>query len=353
MKRLPLYLCTPLFTLTTLLLAACGGGGSSTTTTPATGTSKLTLRLSDAPVESASKVCIAISALRLKRVDDNTELSWTPLSLLPPALSQDNCLPDGYTVPLDSTGAPRFFYIDLLHYQQGDSHLLLSDTEISSGVYEQLRLMVEDGRENSLDGTPSHPSSYVLDDSGNTLPLEVPSSELKLHGFTATADGVLSYQLEFNLRHAMVLPGHGRYYKLKPNGVALQEVATLSTLQGEVADTLCAGDLSQAGVYLYPARSGSTLAYLGLSSESEAGGPQYTTLLQPATSSSAASYQLFYLQPGSYDLALVCNAASDATVDDDESSTFVPQLGSLITGVTIDPASATHYSADLLTPFGE
>ena len=175
MKRLPLCL----FPLSVLLLAACGGGGSSSNTTTASRTSKLTLRLSDAPVEHVSKVCIAISALRLKRVEDIEEHLWTPLSLLPSASEQDECLPDGYSIPLDSSGAPRFLYLDLLHYQQGNSHLLLSDSEIASGDYEQLRLKVEDGRAMTLDGTPEHPSSYVLDDNGNTLPLEVPSSELK------------------------------------------------------------------------------------------------------------------------------------------------------------------------------
>ena len=353
MKHLPLVL----FPLTALLLAACGGGGSggsnSSNTATSSGTSKLSLRLSDAPVEHASKVCIAISALRLKRVDDIEEHLWTPLSLLPAVSGQDECLPDGYSIPLDSSGAPRFLYLDLLHYQQGNSHLLLSDSDIASGDYEQLRLKVEDGRSMTLDGTPEHPSSYVLDDNGHTLPLEVPSSELKLGSFTASADGALSYQIEFNLRHALVLPGHGRYYKLKPSGVELLTVASLSSLQGEVADTLCAGDLSQAGVYLYPARGSSTLPYLGLSSTSKAGGPQYSTLLQQATSSSAASYQLFYLQPGSYDLALICNASDDAVVDEDESSTFVPQVGSLITSFNIDPITTPHYTADLLIPLAE
>ena len=353
MKHLPLVL----FPLTALLLAACGGGGSggsnSSNTATSSGTSKLSLRLSDAPVEHASKVCIAISALRLKRVDDIEEHLWTPLSLLPAVSGQDECLPDGYSIPLDSSGASRFLYLDLLHYQQGNSHLLLSDSDIASGDYEQLRLKVEDGRQMTLDGTPEHPSSYVLDDNGHTLPLEVPSSELKLGSFTASADGALSYQIEFNLRHALVLPGHGRYYKLKPSGVELLTVASLSSLQGEVADTLCAGDLSQAGVYLYPARGSSTLPYQGLSSTSEAGGPQYSTLLQQATSSSAASYQLFYLQPGSYDLALICNASDDAVVDEDESSTFVPQVGSLITGLNIDPITTPHYTADLLIPLAE
>lgn len=242
--------------LSLLLLAACGGGGSSTSVTPTSSSSKLTLAISDAPVEQAQKVCIAVSSLRLALADDPNEHIWTPLQFLPTPSEQDACLPAGYTLPLDSAGQPRFFYLDLLNYQDGKRHTLLSSVELTSGNYGQLRLQVEDGRKNSLEGAglPEFPSSYVQDAQGKIFALEVPSSELKLHGFTAPADGVLSYQLEFNLRHALVLPGHNKYYKLKPNGVKLLSVTTLTTLQGQVGETLCNGDLSQAGVYLYPAR---------------------------------------------------------------------------------------------------
>ena len=209
-----------------------------------------------------------------------------------------------------------------------------------------MRLLVEDGRENQLEGTDDHPSSYVLDDAGNTLPLEVPSSELKLHGFTAPADGVASFQLEFNLRHAMVLPGHGTYYKLKPNGVSLLEVATLTTLQGQVAADLCGGVLDNAGVYLYPARGESLLPYLGLNSDAASGGPVMTALLQAATDSTAASYRLDYVSAGSYDLQLVCNASEDAVLDSGNSD-FVPTIGSSQLGIAVDPAVANPQVIDL------
>ena len=341
--------------LSLLLLAACGGGGSSDNATPTRSSSKLTLAISDAPVEQAQKVCIAVSSLRLKLDTEPDDHIWTPLQFLPTPSEQDECLPTGYTLPLDSAGQPRFFYLDLLNYQNGNRHTLLSSVELTSGNYEQLRLQVEDGRKNNLEGAglPDFPSSYVQDAQGKIFALEVPSSELKLHGFTAPADGVLSYQLEFNLRHALVLPGHNKYYKLKPNGVKLLAVTTLTTLQGQVGEQLCGGDLSQAGVYLYPARLGSTLAYGGLASSITEGGPVATTLLQAATPTTAAGYALHYVEPGSYDVALICNASSDAVPDEGESSSFLPTLGGLALNVTVDPALSNPLTVDLITPLVE
>ena len=324
------------------LLTACGGGGSGDDEQ----LSSFSLRLSDAPVDSAQKVCIAIAGLRLHDADGVETEQWDPLALLPTA-NQDGCLPAGYSIPTDSNGQPRFLYLDLLHYQQGDTFALLSNSTIPAGNYSQLRLLVEDGRENRLDGTGDHPSSYVLDASDNTLPLEVPSSELKLHSFEAPADGVASFQLEFNLRHAMVLPGHGNYYKLKPNGVSLLEVATLTTLQGQVAANLCGGVLDHAGVYLYPAHGESLLPYLGLNSDAASGGPVMTALLQAATDTTAASYRLDYVNAGSYDLQLVCNASDDQVLDSG-SSDFIPTIGSSQLGITVDQAVVNPQIIDLI-----
>jgi len=323
------------------LLAACGGSDSS----GSSGSSSFSLQISDAPVDGAQKVCIAIAGLQLNDSNDSALASWSPLDLLP-TNKDDGCLPTGYSIPTDSNGNPRFLYLDLLHYQSGDRFALLSNQSITAGDYQQLRLQVEDGRSQMLDGPASHPSSYVLDDAGNTLPLEVPSSELKLHGFNAPADGVASFQLEFNLRHAMVLPGHGNYYKLKPNGVSLLEVATLTTLQGQVSASLCDGNLDHAGVYLYPARDGSDLAYLGLNSEVASGGPVLTSLLQAATDTTPASYRLDYVSAGRYDLQLVCNAGEDEVLDSG-SSDFIPTLGSSQLGISVDPAVANPQVIDL------
>lgn len=325
-----------------LLLAGCGGGSGDSSES----TTKFSLAISDAPVDGAQKVCIAVNSLRLKQEGVSAETTWSHLDLLP-TTSDDGCLPTGYTIPVDSNGDPEFLYLDLLKYQDGEKHALLSNATIASGTYEQLRLMVEDGRTNNLDGSPAHPTSYVKEQDGTDKALEVPSSELKLHSFIAPLSGVLDYQLEFNLRHAMVLPGHEMYYKLKPNGVKLLNVEVLSTILGTVNSSYCSGNLINAGVYLYNSDD-ITPPYLGIDYDSASGGPVLTSLV--TTTGAVSSYQLNYVEPGTYDVVLVCNAADDA-VTDDGTSTFVPITETIIEGVQA-PSSAGSSSiiVDFETP---
>ena len=100
---------------------------------------------------------------------------------------------------------------------------------------------LEDGRTSYLTPTTGTDAtfrrSYVKDDSDNILPLEVPSSEVKLHRFTAPVNGVLDYQVDLNLRHAMALPGPATiHYRLKPAARVL-DVDVLSTISGCLAAT--------------------------------------------------------------------------------------------------------------------
>lgn len=325
-----------------LLLAGCGGGGGDSTSES---TTKFSLAISDAPVDSAQQVCIAVSSLRLKQEGVSTETVWSHLNLIP-TTSSDGCLPTGYSIPVDGNGDPVFLYLDLLKYQDGVKHALLSNATISSGTYEQLRLTVEDGRTNNLDGSPAHPTSYVKELDGTIKALEVPSSELKLHSFTAPISGVLDYQLEFNLRHAMVLPGHEQYYKLKPNGVKLLDVEVLSTIQGSVNSSYCSGDLSDAGVYLYNSDD-VTPPYMGIDYDTASGGPVLTSLV--TTVNSASSYQINYVEPGTYDVVLICNAADDAVTENGNESAFDPNKAAVVEGVQAPTSGgATTITVDFI-----
>jgi hypothetical protein len=316
-----------------LLLAGCGGGGGSSDS----GTTQLSLAISDAPVDSVQQVCIAVSRINL-----NSVTGWGPLALLR-TTNSDGCLPDGYAIPTDTSGNPTFFYLDLLKYQNGVKHALLSDVIIPSGTYEQLRLQIEDGRTSYLTQTTgtdaTFPASYVKDDSDNILPLEVPSSEVKLHSFTAPVNGVLDYQVEFNLRHAMVLPGHGNYYKLKPNGVELLDVDVLSTISGSVAttDTNCGATAlanGDVGVYLY---NSTVTDYQGVDYDSSNNGPVLTAMVSDDNADDVYTYQLNYVEAGSYKLALVCNASADELTEAGNSSSFTPTVVEPPKEVQVDP----------------
>lgn len=321
-----------------LLFAGCGGGGSSGSTSDS-GTTQLNLAISDAPVDSVQQVCIAVSGINL-----NSQTGWGPLALLN-TTNNDGCLPNGYAIPTDTNGNPTFFYIDLLKYQNGEKHVLLSDVVIPSGTYQQLRLQIEDGRTSYLavtTGTDTeYPASYIKDDSNNILPLEVPSSEVKLHSFTAPVNGVLDYQVEFNLRHAVVLPGHGQYYKLKPNGVNLLDVDVLSTISGTVtaSDTNCGATAlsnGDVGVYLY---NSTVTDYQGVDYDTDNSGPVLTAMVSDDNNDGTYTYQLNYVEAGSYKLALVCNAAEDELTEDGNSSTFAPTIVEPVKEVEVqDPA---------------
>nr|WP_321242547.1 DUF4382 domain-containing protein [uncultured Tolumonas sp.] len=329
-----------------LLLAGCGGGGDGSS-----GTTKLNLAISDAPVDSALKVCIAVNSLRLKQEGVNTETVWNHLNLIP-TTSDDGCLPTGYTIPPDSNGNPEFLYLDLLKYQDGMKHALLTNTSIPSGTYQQLRLMVEDGQTHFLNDSvgvvTTHPTSYVKESGGTVLPLNVPSGEVKTTiPFTASIGGVLSFQLEFNLRHSMVLPATNTYYKLKPTGIKLLDVSTLSTISGSVNSAYCAGNLSNAGVYLYNSDA-VTPPYQGIDYDTAHGGPVLTSLV--TTTSGVSSYQINYVEPGTYDVVLVCNAGNDAITENGNENSFDPDEANVIEGVQApSSAGSSPITVDFLT----
>ncbi|ACQ92578.1 conserved hypothetical protein [Tolumonas auensis DSM 9187] len=323
-----------------LLLAGCGGGGGSDSSTPTT--TKLNLAISDAPVDSAQQVCIAVSALSLKQEGVTAEKQWGPLDLID-TNSNDGCLPVGYAIPKDNNGNPTFFYLDLLKYQDGDKHMLLSDEVIPSGKYEQLRLIVLDGtdKNNDLVGNTPLPASYVTEQDGTVKALEVPSDVLKFHSFNPLTSGVLDYQVEFNLRHAMVLPGHEEYYKLKPNGVKLLNVDVLSTISGSVAvsDANCgttALSNGDVGVYLY---KDTVTDYQGIDYDTAHNGPVLSGMVSDTDADGIYTYQLNYVEAGSYKLALVCNASGDFLTEAGNSSGYGLQVADPVQDVPVqDPA---------------
>jgi len=289
----------------TTLLTACGGGGDNSSQPQQ---AQLSLAFSDAPVDAVSKVCIAVANISIHPVA-GTEQSWTTASFLT-STQDDGCTPSGETIPLDSAGRPLFTYIDLLSYQGSASRPLLASQSVAPGEYSQMRLRVLDGREVAnqfLDGTPY---SYVKQDDGVIKPLEVPSSELKLDAFTIAANSLSAFTSEFDLRQAMVLPGHELYYKLKPRGVRLVNNTQVTTVKGSVAAGLCGGQLTdKAFVYFYDElRPVGDDAYPDMADSDN--GFYASAPVLPQTGG-GFGYELGFVNLGSYDLVLVCNGDED------------------------------------------
>ncbi|MFQ2094135.1 DUF4382 domain-containing protein [Aeromonas taiwanensis] len=298
MKHIPLIALTA-------LLAACGGGGDGDNNSQPN--AQMSLAFSDAPVDSVSKVCIAVSNISINPVT-GAEQNWTTASFLTSA-QDDGCTPIGESIPLDGSGHPLFTYIDLLSYQGSASRPLLASQSVVPGEYSQMRLRVLDGREVAnqfLDGTPY---SYVKQDDGVIKPLEVPSSELKLDAFTIAANGLSAFTTEFDLRHSMVLPGHEEYYKLKPRGVRLVNTTEVATVRGRVSAGLCGGQLTdKAFVYFYDElRPEGDNAYPDMA-DSDNG---FYASAPVVLNNGVFGYELGFVELGHYDTVLVCNGDED------------------------------------------
>ena len=185
-------------------LTACGGSGgddSNDTTPPDTQptTTTFSLAVSDAPVDNASEVVVYFDEVELIGNGEPISFSVT-----------------------DENNSPRS--IDLLSLPGAQFEVIVEDTAIPIGEYNQLRLSVTD-------------DSYIVMDEG-TFPIRVPSGELKLDGFTAQPNFDAAYTVEFDLRKSLVDPVGQQVIMLKPRGVRLALNDNVGTLQGTVDSAL-------------------------------------------------------------------------------------------------------------------
>lgn len=186
-KHLRQSFTTSLILTALTTLTACGGSSSSDSSDPTQppeqpSTTTFSLAVSDAPVDNASEVVVYF---------DEVELIG-------------NGEPLTFSVE-DENGDPRS--IDLLALPGAQFEVIVEDTSIPVGDYNQIRLSVTD-------------DSYIVMDEG-TYPIRVPSGELKLDGFTAQPNFDAAYTIEFDLRKSLVDPVGQPLIMLKPRGVRL------------------------------------------------------------------------------------------------------------------------------------
>src|SRR5918993_417826 len=117
-------------------LAACGGGGDDA---PASG--RVSLSVTDAPVDDAASVVVQFSGVAFKRAGASAE------------------------VVQNLSPSPR--QLDLLEYQEGRAALLLDGVTLPAGDYEWVRLIVDN--ENGVR------DSYLVQTTGEECELRVPS----------------------------------------------------------------------------------------------------------------------------------------------------------------------------------
>ncbi len=274
-----------------LALSACSGSSGGN------GTTQFKLAVADAPVDGAEAVVVKFTGVELLGADED------------PVLIE-------FTAPKT---------IDLLN-DSGTASAVLFDVPIPSGSYTQIRLLVV------ADGDPL--DSYIDLADGSRQGLRVPSgtqSGLKLvSGFEAPSGGIANFTVDFDLRKAITCPpGQDGVCLLKP-ALRLVNNDEVGNVQGVVSATLVPEGCTP-GVYIYsgtvaaPEDNNSTA--VNLSAQPIASKVPVVT----AQSEGGYYYQLTFLPPGSYTVALTCNAALDDPDQADAEVTFDP----IVSGIAV------------------
>lgn len=271
--------------LAILLLAACSDDD------PRTG--RLTLGVTDAPVDNASKVVVVFTGVEVKPQDG-----------------------DAINFEYD---APRS--IDLLALEGGGSEIILDNVEVPSGGYNWVRLQVTAEEDGELD-------SFIELDDGSQHELEIPSGAetgLKLvSGFGVPAGGAAAFTIDFDLRKSVHEPMDAAdSYKLRP-ALRLVDNAQAGDIAGTVAPTLITLDCSPA-VYVFSGAGATPDDVDGIPPE-----PVNTALVELNTDSGEFEYRAAFLAPGEYTAAFTCDAADDNPATDDAIA-FTPGQSATVT----------------------
>jgi hypothetical protein len=273
------------------ILAACGGGGGGD---EATG--RVSLGITDAPVDEAQSVVVQFSGVAFKREGMDSE---TVTDLEP---------------------SPR--QIDLLQFQDGRAAILLDNVTLPAGRYEWVRLIV--------DNEPNVRDSFVTLDSGAECELRVPSgaeSGLKLiNGFTLPADGDVALTVDFDLHKSIHAPpgqqGAGldctQGFIMRPT-LRLVENANVGAIAGHVdAPLVTEGCLPK--VYVFEGAD----AVLDDIEESTPTTPDVDPMLVATVNVvngvTRYDYRASFVPAGTYTVAYTCG---DDDPTDDDTLTFV------------------------------
>jgi hypothetical protein len=267
-----------------MLLGACGGSGGG-----GGETGRLSLGVTDAPVDEASSVVVQFSGVAFKRAGAAPE------------------------VVQNLTPSPR--QLDLLQYQGGRAAVLLDGVTLPAGDYQWIRLIV--------DNEPAVRDSYIVLTGGEECELRVPSgaeSGLKLmRGFTLPADGSVALTVDFDLRKSIHAPPGQRSgdcavgYLMRPT-LRLVDDANVGAIAGRVDSALIAAECLPK-VYVF---SGNAVTPDDLEEADGADAdPLVVAGVATENGSTAHPYRAAFLPPGPYTVAFTCDdddAAADETL---------------------------------------
>lgn len=258
------------------LIQGCGGGGDGSAVAPEA-SGRLTLGVTDAPVDGATAVVVKFTAIELKPENGNA-----------------------FSVDLRPAQS-----IDLLALAGGGSRPLLQDHAVPTGRYEWVRLIIEAGA--------NEPSSYIDLENGGRFPLIVPSgseSGLKLiRGFTVAAGSASNFVIDFDLRKSVVAPpGQAPNYLLKP---VLRMVDNLQV--GAIAGTVAAaliGPACSPHVYIF-AGAGVVPDDLDATVAPDVD-PLISVPVTLDTNTGEYRYRASFIEVGTYTASFTCDGSTDS-----------------------------------------
>jgi hypothetical protein len=265
----------PLTLVGVFLLTSCGGGDSDAGSAGAA-TGRISLGITDAPVDGATAVVVKFTAVELKPED-------------------------GSAFTIDLTPAQS---IDLLALAGGGSRTLLEEHNVPAGRYQWLRLLI-DARQNQ-------PSSYIDLVSGERFPLFVPGgseSGLKLiRGFTVAAGSASDFTIDFDLRKSVIAPpGRAPNYLLKPV-LRMVDNLQVGAIAGTVAAGLVTADCSPQ-VYIFTG-AGVLPDDLDAASHPDVD-PLVSAPVNLDTAEGVYRFRASFLEVGEYTASFTCNGATD------------------------------------------
>jgi|GEM_PF-107091 len=190
--------------------------------------------------------------------------------------------------------------IDLLSLQGSNSASLFTHETLSAGTYEAIRLMITAEADGEM-------TSYIEYEDGGQTELVVPSggeTGLTLNGpFEVDAGGEHAFVVDFDLRKSVFSTPNDTF--LRP-ALRIVDKDTATHIRGEVdANTMADEECGVgASVYVY-AGSNAEVGELGSNNE-----PMATANVN-AAAEGEYEYEVGFLEPGDYTLALTCQADLD------------------------------------------
>jgi hypothetical protein len=255
-------------------LAACGGDDD--------GTGRLSLAVTDAPVDGANAVVVEFTGVEVKPAEHD---------------SIDFTFDDPRT-------------IDLLALAGAGSETLLEGVEVPAGRYDWVRLKVAAVEDGVMD-------SFVELKDGSQHELEVPSGAqtgLKLvSGFVVPHGGDASFTIDFDLRKSVHEPMDASpTYLLRP-ALRIVDNARVGVIAGTVDNALVTDGCTPA-VYVF---EGGNVTPDDVDAASP--DPVTTGIVKLDDAAGTYRYRVEFLSEGEYTVSFTCGAATD---DPDTSETL-------------------------------